>query len=615
MIEPEKNTVTKPEFDGDAFAERAGFEALANTYLREVDPGKWSRRSIRTQRSGPRTDLTENWIVDLKLSDGSMLFLEVNYRSMVGKHCIDRVFVSGEEGGEPVPVAPFRAALMLVRELYPILKGNGWTSSREMELTSRLVDSFQAMAMAVRQRSGDPWLAENGFLAAEQSLLLGHWMHPTPKSRQGIAWWQQADYCPELKGGFRLWFFAVRSDRVIQDSASEQSATEIARELFGAGAIAEGEVVIPVHPLQAHWLLAQAHVQDAIARGWMRDLGPSGQMFYPTSSVRTVFRRESEWMFKFSIPVKITNSLRRNRSHELNVGVVMARLMRKLEFFTVYPYFHVVDDPAYLGVQLPGQQETGFEVIVRTNPFRGAKGDGIVCLAALTQDPVGDAESGGRSAISRLGAIIRDLSDLEGRPLGMVARDWFEQYWQCAIEPLILLFDQHGIALEAHQQNSLFDVSNGYPTHYFFRDNQGFYLANDHRASLRKIEAGIADLEGLFFDVCSICRRFGYYLVINQLFSVIYRLGTDRLFAETDALSLSREWLIELRPQLTGPGAEFVDYLLESPVIASKANLLTRARDVDELEAAQEMAVYVDVPNPFRRIAASRGRIGKGVRS
>ncbi len=56
----------------------------------------------------------------------------------------------------------------------------------------------------------------------------------------------------------------------------------------------------------------------------------------------------------------------------------------------------------------------------------------------------------------------------------------------------------------------------------------------------------------------------------------------------------------------------FVDYLLESPVIASKANLLTRARDVDELEAAQEMAAYVDVPNPFHK---TRGRTAKGGRS
>lgn len=592
MIESEKSLTPFVETDSEAVAERVGFEALASTYLREVDPGKWSRSSF-----------TGKWTVELELSDGTSLVLEVGYRSKVGKHRIDRVFLSPASGGEPRPMPPFRAALALVRELYRADAVR--TSSREMELTGRLVDSFQAMALALRERRGDPALDENRFLESEQSLLLGHWMHPTPKSRQGMAWWQQAEHSPELKGGFRLCFFAVREDLVCHDSAAGKTATEIAREACGGAETADGECVIPVHPLQAQWLLAQPHVREAIDRGWMLHLGPRGEVFHPTSSVRTVFRPESEWMFKFSIPVKITNSLRRNRSHELNVGVVMARLMRKLDFFTVYPYFHGVDDPAYLGVRLPGLRETGFEVIIRANPFRGSKGDGVVCLAALTQDPV---RPGGAS---RLGSIIRDLSDLEGRPPAMVARDWFEQYWQCAIEPLILLFDCHGIALEAHQQNSLLDVSNGYPTHYFFRDNQGFYLADEHRADLQSIEPGVADLKGLFFDVPAICRRFGYYLVINQLFSVIYRLGADGYLGESEALALGRGWLESLRRQLSGPGGKFADYLLESPAISSKANLLTRARDVDELEAAQEMAVYVDVPNPFHR---TRGRTVKGGR-
>jgi len=594
MIESQKSQRLVVETDSEEVAERVGFEALASTYLREVDPGKWSRASF-----------TGKWIVELPLSDGTSLVLEVGYRSMVGKHRIDRVFLSPASGGEPQPMPPFHAALALVRELYRADAVNTRTSSREMELTGRLVDSFQAMAMALRERRGDPSLDENRFLESEQSLLFGHWMHPTPKSRQGMAWWQQAEFSPELKGGFRLCFFAVRADLVCHDSAAGNAATETAREAFGADETADGECVIPVHPLQAQWLLAQSHVREALDRGWMRYLGPRGEVFHPTSSVRTVFRRESEWMFKFSIPVKITNSLRRNRSHELNVGVVMARLMRKLDFFAVYPYFHGVDDPAYLGVRLPGLRETGFEVIIRANPFRDAKGDGIVCLAALTQDPVLPTGS------SRLGSIIKDLSDLEGRPPGMVARDWFEQYWQCAIEPLILLFDRHGIALEAHQQNSLLDVSNGYPTHYYFRDNQGFYLADEHRTDLLAIEPGVAELEGLFFDVPAICRRFGYYLVINQLFSVIHRLGADGYLGEMEALALGCGWLESLRRQLTGPGREFADYLLESPAIASKANLLTRAQDVDELEAAQEMAVYVDVPNPFHR---TRGRTVKGGR-
>ncbi len=580
----------------DALAEQASFEVFANTFLREVDSGTWSHRNP-----------TGIWVVELDLVDGISLVIEVAYRSMVGKHRFGKIFQTSSQGQELKPTAPFRAALALIRQLYRSSGDFGKTCSKELELTSRLVDSFQSLATALRERCDDPLLRENSFLASEQSLLRGHWMHPTPKSRQGMAWWQQTDYAPELKGGFQLCFFAVKSDLVAHDSAVDQSATEIAAAAFGnddACGIREDETVIPMHPLQAHWLLAQPHVREATRLCRMRYLGAHGEVFHPTSSVRTVFRPSADWMFKFSIPVKITNSLRKNRSHELNVGVVMTRLLGKLDFFNIYPYFHVVDDPAYITVRLPGQRETGFEVIIRSNPFRNEKGDGIVSIAALTQDcgPLG-----------RLGAIIRDLGELEGRPLHVVARDWFEQYWQCAIEPLILLFDQHGIALEAHQQNSLLNVSNGYPTHYYFRDNQGFYLSESHSAELHATEGSVSELEDLFYSDEMIFKRFGYYLMFNQLFSVIYRLGADGLLGEAELLALSRSWLVALRSQLQGVGDAFVGYLLNQPSISCKANLLTRVRDVDELDAAQEMAVYVEVPNPYFKGSGAREPKVEGV--
>lgn len=605
-------TSSEMDMQLESIAELASFEAFANTYLREVDPGVWTRSDARAD-----ADAAEPWLAELRLADGSCLILEITYRSTVGKHRFRRLFQRTASGDPLKPLAPFRATLALIREVYRSSDESGKTSSRELELTSRLADSVQCMTMAIRQRNGDPLLHENTFLASEQSLLLGHWMHPTPKSRQGMAWWQQEDYAPELKGGFRLCFFAVRSELVSHDSTAASTAIEISAAAFGTDGIAEiaaDEIVIPVHPLQAQWLLAQPHVLEAADLGWIRYLGARGRVFYPTSSVRTVFHPASDWMFKFSIPVKITNSLRRNRSHELNVGVVMTRLMRKLDFFSVYPYFNVVDDPAYLTVKLPGHRETGFETIIRSNPFRDTKGDGIVSIAALTQDPVPTVGSclNRPPALSRLGEIIKDLSDLEGRPNSVVARDWFEQYWQCAIEPLILLFDQHGIALEAHQQNSLLNVSNGYPTHYYFRDNQGFYLSKSRSPDLHSLEGSVSELEDLFFEDGMIFKRFGYYLIFNQLFSIIYRLGADGHLAESEALSLSREWLVALRTQLTGTGEAFVSYMLNKPSISCKANLLTRAQDVDELEAAHEMAVYVDVPNPYYKMPEPTEQTRKG---
>ena len=52
-------------------------------------------------------------------------------------------------------------------------------------------------------------------------------------------------------------------------------------------------------------------------------LGPIGALFTPTSSVRTVYSAGLSWMLKFSLSVRITNSLRVNHMSELEVSVVM----------------------------------------------------------------------------------------------------------------------------------------------------------------------------------------------------------------------------------------------------------------------------------------------------
>ena len=70
--------------------------------------------------------------------------------------------------------------------------------------------------------------------------------------------------------------------------------------------------------------------------------------------------------------------------HELEAGVVMAQLVDLLDLETRLPKLGFLRDPAYLTLDLPGSCESGFEVILRENPYRGANGEGVVSLAALT---------------------------------------------------------------------------------------------------------------------------------------------------------------------------------------------------------------------------------------
>jgi siderophore synthetase component len=209
---------------------------------------------------------------------------------------------------------------------------------------------------------------------------------------------------------------------------------------------------------------------------------------------------------------------------------------------------------------------------------------------------------------SRLRTLLEGLALTEGRDVQQVSCDWLGRYLLCAIEPLIRLYDEHGIALEAHQQNSLLDLRAGYPRAFYFRDNQGYYLSNQHRSRLIALQPELLQRPELFFDDQLIQRRFAYYLFSNHLFAVVQRLGADGLLDEDVALGIVQRRLVMLASELCNQGRLLLESVLQRSRLPYKANLLTRVHDVDELTTEQEQAVYVEVENPFLRAQLSLPR-------
>ncbi|MBM7704547.1 IucA/IucC family protein [Metabacillus iocasae] len=579
-------------------AENASFQAFVNSYLREVNKGHLIEREEWVGEQQPNFVVTGTHIVELQLPHQALcLAIEIEYASIVGRHSLGKAFKYDVNKQSWYQEDRLSVMMLLTQELHLQAKSAGRSSlaSHYDELILRLIESYHTMTTYVEKRNMDvEQLYSDGsrFIDTEQSLLFGHWLHPTPKSRQGMANWQHDYYAPELCGRFQLHYFSVKSDYVEEASVLEKAATSLIKEELLAFEVEEGFDLIPMHPLQAQWLLQQPHVKEAIKGGIVQDLGPLGEVFTPTSSIRTVYSEKGKWMYKFSIPVKVTNSLRVNRLHELKAGVIMASLLKKINFLEKYPSFRVMDDPAYVTVALPGHKETGFEVIIRSNLFPTSQDKGITSIAALVQDTLPGCKS-------RLHQLITNLATSERRTNEEVSMNWFRKYWACSIDPLIRLFDEHGIALEAHQQNSVLDLSTSYPTAYYYRDNQGFYLSANYAEYLLEREPNVKETPDLFYENHVIEDRFAYYLFMNQLFSIIHRFGLDGLIKEERLVEEVRNKLKLLERELSGAGKKFVQLMLYQPTLAFKANLLTRFHDVDELEAELEQAVYTTVTNPF----------------
>ncbi len=585
-------------------AEAAAFRSFANGYLREIDPGMPVRHTLP---DGPPAVCVEWTLRSRRLAFRA----EVRSPSLCGAQGFGRIWTRHLHEPRWRTVPPLSALQELLGEAYDRLGVGEAARSQELELLGRILDSYRETArqldLALRAGSED-----TSFIAAERALVFGHWLHPTPKSRQGLSTWQARVYGPEQAGTFQLAVFAVPEDRVRHDSAGPRSAPEIARELLGPDAgrlpLRPGEIALPMHPLQADALMLEPQVNALVEAGLVRPLGAFGHRYTATSSLRTVYAPESPWMAKFSLPVTLTNSLRVNRFAELEAGVAMARLLAASEFGTHHPNFRIVSDPAYLTLHCPGRQESGFETVLRENPFRGGGERGIATLAALTAEPLP-----GRA--SRLDALLRRLAPGGGGDLARTARAWFGRYLDCMLEPIVALYDTHGIALEAHQQNTLLDVAAGWPRRGFYRDNQGFYLSEAARPRLLRRGPETAAIAGLYFPEAEIDRRLAYYLVVNQIFSVIARMGHDGILSETVLLDDLAHRLEAMARRMTGAGRTFARSVLRGPTLCTKANLRVRLADRDELASGNGVGSYIDMPNPLHLRAACGSEAGRALAS
>ncbi len=561
-----------------AAAAAAAVETLLNCWVRETG-------ALRAAKPGPVRLRLERLAVDVTAQLGAW--------SPTGRH----VWTDARIGG--VTIDPVTLAALLAR----VAGGAGDVA----DLVVRVADSVARVTAFLEARSREPEQPIT-FLAAEQALVLGHPLHPTPKSRAGLSSDELHRYSPELRGAFPLHWFSVAREILVEDSALDKPATALLASLVEAEP-GPDRALLPTHPWQARHLLAQQEVQALVEKGQIHDLGEMGCPWHPTSSLRTVYRPDVPVMLKLSLAVPVTNSVRLNLRKELVRGVEVHRLLQTRlgdELRARFPDFHIVRDPAWATVQPPnGAEESGFELVIRENPWWGDPGAEAACVAALCADrPDRDA----RAWLLR--QIVLSLASTEGRPADEVSRDWWARYLDVTARPLIWLYAAHGIALEAHQQNSIVILDGGWPAEFMYRDNQGYYFASSAAERLARLLPGLGAHSDVICEDALADERFGYYLVINHLLGMIGAFGVAGLADEMDLLAELRsfcEGVASALPRVPG----MLETLLDAPTLRCKANFLTRVEGLDELVGlVEDQSVYVDIPNPLMEV--SRARRGRG---
>ncbi|MYL38842.1 IucA/IucC family protein [Halobacillus litoralis] len=572
-------------------AEQASMQSFLNCYLRETE--EFER--VETEEHPFEND--GKTVLRLPLAGQDIhLYVKVHYWSLTGRHLFQfPAFYRTGRSGAYQTLDYVTMTTLIVKEW---LIGSG-RAYAEDELVLRVLLSCRKIKEYIEKRTGDDEkLSDEAFtfIEAEQSLLFGHLLHPTPKSKQGLTDIEDTLYTPELKGRFQLHYFSADPSIVTQDSSLSKPAVDWIKDEALKGDQSErmrnewekGRYLIPLHPLQAAKVLQEAEIQELLNKGLLTNLGPAGEPFTATSSFRTLYNESSRFMYKFSVPVKITNSLRVNQPKELARGVEVSRLLDTelgSRMKEKYPDFQIINDPASVNVKT-GQEVSGFEVVLRENPFYGGEAQ-VTAAAALVQDHA----YGGKS---RLASIIHSLAEKEKRTQEEVSLEWFNRYLSISLDPVLWLLSQYGIALEAHQQNSLVRLEEGYPSQFYYRDNQGYYFSRSYAEKLSNLLPSLNEKSDTICDDAVADERLRYYFFFNHLFGVINGFGVNGLVEEEKLMDLLRSRLSAWLP------LNVVRTLLEEEQLPCKANLLTRLYDMDELVGPMEaQSVYTNVSNPL----------------
>ncbi|MFF0742347.1 IucA/IucC family protein [Streptomyces sp. NPDC004111] len=593
--------------DPQTAADAAGVENLLRCWVRENDLPRPAGPTLRIPLD----------------NSGTALLVPVRYWSACGWHrfgmpvlesgprlapTVDAVTVASligrESGGRPHPADDTAGPASSAGADQTGTTGGEPGRGEGADLVGRVADSVRRTAdfIAERRDRPEPATGSDLFLTAEQSLLLGHPTHPTPKSREGLSEAEARRYSPELRGSFPLHWMAVDRSVLAQESAWTErgrtvKAEQVVSRLAGDLRLPEGTVALPLHPWQARESVLRPGVTALLDGGLLHDLGPSGDPWFPTSSVRTVHRPGAAAMLKLSLGVRITNSRRENLRKELHRGVEVHRLLRgglAEEWHAEHPDFDIVRDPAWLAVDTPdGAPVTGLDVILRHNPF--GPGDDAVCIAGLTAPRPWPGRTGMHS---RLADLVARLSARTGRPAGAVAAEWFLRYLDQVVRPVLWLDGRAGIALEAHQQNTLVLLDDdGWPVGGRYRDNQGYYFRESHRGALEARLPGIGTRSDTFVADGVTDERFAYYLGINNILGLIGAFGAQRLADERILIAALRQFL----GKADALGSALPAQLLDTPTLRCKANLLTRLHGLDELVGPVDtQSVYVTIANPLR---------------
>lgn len=582
-----------------SLANRLAIQHFVNAYTQETGKGHLlNQNQQNSQQLAFSQGLT---LLSLPIhSIHAQCYFPLSYVSRVGRHRLadlPQIIIHGQIK----TLSPVSIVGLLLEELV-------FESSILLDASSlvdKWIQSRDALQQFLQNREhefDDLIKAGQSFIETEQALILGHSMHPAPKSRTGFVHEDWLKFSPENKGLTQMYYWLVHQDYIAEGSATDERISSQLKKAL-QWYLSEADLsllrthteykLLPLHPWQARYLQSKPWFERLKQTGQLLDLGLRGWQFSPTTSIRTLASFNAPWMLKPSLSVMITNSIRVNLAKECHRGELTHRLWHS-EFgqniLKQCPSLKAVNDPAWIALKIDEEVVNESICIFRDQPFHPQQQ--VTCIASLCQDHPS-------KPLNRFNALFAKIAKVNHETnYSDIALDWFNRFLEVSLQPLMYVYHRHGMAFESHQQNVLLELENHFPKTLWLRDNQGFYYIEEFAT---EILAALPELKEKAFAVGPkdfVDERFSYYFFGNTLFGIINAIGATGYISEDILLEYLKVFLQE--QLLKYPDSTLLQGLLFNDTLPYKGNLLTRLHELDELiSPVENQSVYVQLPNPL----------------
>ncbi|NAW50433.1 GNAT family N-acetyltransferase [Elizabethkingia argentiflava] len=572
-------------------AQQITFRVLLNGMLRELGNGKFYQGIPKYDHLTAKALQKSNHLLHIRFElkkSGLFLFAPVIYRSESAFHEYGpRIWAVDHQNQKVFEVDTENLINLIYTEFSDTFHQEGL-----QRFANRIRSSIKNLELTTEACSQKENVLSYSFIESEQLLPTGHNLHPFTKSRMGFSEEQQQLYGPEFGQGFQLDYFLIHQDRIHEKSGSGKSAKEIFEKLASIPEDYDSKntndySIVPCHPWEAQYFLSSKEYAQMSEAGKIIHLGPLGEDFQATSSIRTLYNPDFKWMLKFSLHVLMTGSVRTNSLKDLKRGYASAIWWQhqRSSFEKSFPHFKLLLDSAALSVEYNGKNIDSFNILIRENPFSSE--DKVLLLARLCQDE----PAGGFSFTAH---FFKEVAQHLGTSPEKAVIKWFKKYIHLLLSPLNRLFGQLGMASEVHQQNLLIHLDDQLlPATIFVRDGQGYLLRESFKEKYQHLIKSCPEIEDLFVRDERLLDIISHHLLVSNLGALISSIGKTRWIKERQLINIlykEFERIHETEP------SDLTDYALHQRYWAVKANLQSAVFDVDGGVNASAVS-YAKVPN------------------